>query len=862
MVGEFALHRKLGSGSFASVYLGVSSADGRTAAIKAIKSERLTKKVKDNLDVEISILSSFSHPHIVQMFNVLKTSSHIYLVLEYCSGGDLQKLIRSRNSGRLTERVARRLMRDLCKGLQFLHSKDVIHRDIKPQNLLLTNPLPPDEFDDEAKPNSPVPNHDPSIPFQLKIADFGFARQLESAALAETLCGSPLYMAPEILSQHPYSSNADLWSTGTVLFEMIAGKPPFNGVNHIDLLRNIQRKAVRLPEGVRVTPECVALLRGLLQRDPKKRDGFPDFEAKCEAFVGLGCGDENTRRDAIARMQQQQHSATSSTGSFEVSSYTSPYKNSSSGGPHQIYATPPMTATPPPSHFTSPPPFSLAANSSSGSREQMHYSAQLAQQQLLAQQQHLQHQQAILAQQQQQLAAVYGVAPFPPLAPSPPMPRSVSRENLPVFRLDGSDNPSGKSDVNDGFVMVGGGGAGFYPPQVPGQGFPQYSPPGHMNMLSTSPGTGGALMAMMQQQQHQQQRQLPKNSLFPANAGSSGGAVSLGGVDLAAKMLQAAEDIARRAINVAHVGDVRAFTAMKYFVGEGGTSEDAPISANVSVGGSSSSGGEGKSSNESSRTSNNSMSAAPFGLELEEVQEENGGEGEDIPDAEPREDDQGKGEDDQEKDEMLSQAELSKPKTEGQSEEQSQGSKKLTAQGARKHLTEAVSLYFYSLRLMKGAITASQRVSDVVSSVSGGSSREGSPNVLESHQALLRRCKNSQKWLGTQFNGILERAEAGQGKLEAFKEKGGGGPVGEGEGDNALTATEVIYAAAIKNGREGHSKQIAGELHVSQTLFKTSGILCEALLMEEGLTERDIEVLNKLRVSVYKKVTEIEQIIG
>lgn len=142
MVGEFALHRKLGSGSFASVYLGVSSADGRTAAIKAIKSERLTKKVKDNLDVEISILSSFSHPHIVQMFNVLKTSSHIYLVLEYCSGGDLQKLIRSRNSGRLTERVARRLMRDLCKGLQFLHSKDVIHRDIKPQKPVAHEPPP------------------------------------------------------------------------------------------------------------------------------------------------------------------------------------------------------------------------------------------------------------------------------------------------------------------------------------------------------------------------------------------------------------------------------------------------------------------------------------------------------------------------------------------------------------------------------------------------------------------------------------------------------------------------------------------------------------------------------------------------
>ena len=160
---------------------------------------------------------------------------------------------------------------------------------------------------------------------------------------------------------------------------------------------------------------------------------------------------------------------------------------------------------------------------------------------------------------------------------------------------------------------------------------------------------------------------------------------------------------------------------------------------------------------------------------------------------------------------------------------------------------------------MKGAITASQRVSDVVTTISGGaSSREGSP-VLDSHAALLRRCKNSQKWLATQFNGILERAEAGQAKLEALNEVAGAEGV---EADNALTATELIYAAAIKNGREGNAKLMSGELHVSKDLFKTSGILCEALLMEEGLTERDCEVLDKLRDSVRNKVSQIEQTMG
>jgi hypothetical protein len=427
------------------------------------------------------------------------------------------------------------------------------------------------------------------------------------------------------------------------------------------------------------------------------------------------------------------------------------------------------------------------------------------------------------------------------------MPRSVSRENLPLFRLDGSDGH--KSDATDGFVMVGGGGAGgFYPPHVPGQPY-QYSPPGGLNMLSTSPGTGGALMAMMhnqQQQQQQQQRQLPRNSLFPSNTSSSAGAVSLGGVDLAAKMLQAAEDIARRAINVAHVGDVEAFNAMKFFISSDSfasatasatASASASASATVSGGESSSSGGEGKSSNESSTTSATSMSAAPFGLELEEVQEdENEGQ------EEVQEESNQKGED-----------EASKSVT-------NTSSAKPTPKAARKHLAEAVSLYFYSLRLMKGAITASQRVSDVVTTISGGaSSREGSP-ILDSHAALLRRCKNSQKWLATQFNGILERAEAGQAKLEALKEMAGAEGV-EGA-DTALTATELIYAAAIKNGREGNAKLLSGELHVSKDLFKTSGILCEALLMEEGLTERDCEVLDKLRDSVRNKVSQIEQTMG
>jgi serine/threonine-protein kinase ULK/ATG1 len=220
IVAGYALQQRLGSGSFATVYKGVrvpSSPEGEsstapegteTVAIKAITrtSEKLTKKVLENLEMEISIMRTYHHPNIVCLHDVQKTERHFYLLLEYCGGGDVQRLIRTRKSGRLTERLARRLMRDLSSGLKFLWTQELIHRDIKPQNLLLTGPLPLDEMNDPAKMDvydeMRQKTNYPSSQFALKIADFGFARHLQTASLAETLCGSPLYMAPEILQHH------------------------------------------------------------------------------------------------------------------------------------------------------------------------------------------------------------------------------------------------------------------------------------------------------------------------------------------------------------------------------------------------------------------------------------------------------------------------------------------------------------------------------------------------------------------------------------------------------------------------------------------------------------------------------------
>uniref|UniRef100_A0A7S2PLX6 Protein kinase domain-containing protein n=1 Tax=Leptocylindrus danicus TaxID=163516 RepID=A0A7S2PLX6_9STRA len=318
MVAGYVLEAKLGSGSFATVYRGrktTTDHDGdydndnhgrffhpkqfnrpgrSTAAIKAmsIDEHKLTKNVLRSLNSEIRFLREVQCETIVELYDVVKTDTRIFLVLEYCGGGDLQRLIRSRKSGRLSEGLSRRLMRDLAHGLAFLSSKQMIHRDIKPQNLLLTGPLPPDEVHDPSKSTKEEElrrQRGCSHTFRLKIADFGFARHLNKTSLADTLCGSPLYMAPEILKYQRYDAKADLWSTGVVLFEMITGKPPFNGDNHLQLLNHIQSKVVRLPADVKVSSECVDLMRILLHRNPKQRADFQQFHEASRAFVELGC---------------------------------------------------------------------------------------------------------------------------------------------------------------------------------------------------------------------------------------------------------------------------------------------------------------------------------------------------------------------------------------------------------------------------------------------------------------------------------------------------------------------------------------------------------------------------------------------
>ena len=222
--------------------------------------------------------------------------------MEYCELGDLSLFIKKReklithpathdmarkypcapNSG-LHEVVIRHFLKQLSSALEFLRSKNYVHRDVKPQNLLLLPAKPVREQRGfpvmEASHNSLIPVAGLASLPMLKLADFGFARVLPSTSLADTLCGSPLYMAPEILRYERYDAKADLWSVGTVLYEMITGRPPFRARNHVELLRKIEaaEDVIKFPREVIATPEMKALVRGLLKRNPVERMSFESF---------------------------------------------------------------------------------------------------------------------------------------------------------------------------------------------------------------------------------------------------------------------------------------------------------------------------------------------------------------------------------------------------------------------------------------------------------------------------------------------------------------------------------------------------------------------------------------------------------
>ncbi|XP_063810075.1 serine/threonine-protein kinase ULK2 isoform X2 [Pseudophryne corroboree] len=263
VVGDFEYCRKdlIGHGAFAVVFKGRHrKKTDWEVAVKSINKKNLSKS-QILLGKEIKILKELQHENIVALYDVQEMPNSVFLVMEYCNGGDLADYLQAK--GTLSEDTIRVFLQQIAAAMRVLHSKGIIHRDLKPQNILLS-------YATRKK-----------LTFsgiRIKIADFGFARYLQSNMMAATLCGSPMYMAPEVIMSQHYDAKADLWSIGTVIYQCLVGKPPFQANSPQDLRLFYEKNKNLVPSIPTETSTYLSdLLLGLLQRNQKDRLDFEGF---------------------------------------------------------------------------------------------------------------------------------------------------------------------------------------------------------------------------------------------------------------------------------------------------------------------------------------------------------------------------------------------------------------------------------------------------------------------------------------------------------------------------------------------------------------------------------------------------------
>lgn len=248
LFGKYDVGRLLGYGAFAKVYHARNIHTEQSVAIKAInKSFILKGGLANNVKREISIMRRLRHPNIVRLFEVLANKKKIYFVLEFAKGGELFAKV---SKSRFSEDLSRRYFQQLISAVGYCHSRGVYHRDLKPENLLL----------DEN--------------WNLKVTDFGLSAltddQVRQDGLLHTLCGTPAYVAPEILTKKGYDgAKVDIWSCGIILFVLNAGYLPFNDPNLMVMYRKIYKGDFRVPKWT--SPGLKNLLSRLLDTNPVTR---------------------------------------------------------------------------------------------------------------------------------------------------------------------------------------------------------------------------------------------------------------------------------------------------------------------------------------------------------------------------------------------------------------------------------------------------------------------------------------------------------------------------------------------------------------------------------------------------------------
>ncbi|KAL0590020.1 hypothetical protein ABG067_001987 [Albugo candida] len=246
----YKLGRTLGTGSFATVRSAIQKADNTVWAVKCINKSSLTAEDEDALRVEVQVLELLQHPNIVRLRQVFDCQKTFYVVMEEMSGGELFDRIVEKE--KYTEKEASAVVHKLAAALLYCHQSGIAHRDLKPENLLYQS------SDEDA---------------EIKIADFGLAKLIKTDSLMQTACGTPGYVAPEILEGKPYGCEVDVWSLGVIAYILLCGFPPFYDENNAALFTSIKSGHFDFPSPYwdSISVSAKDLINKLLVVDAKKR---------------------------------------------------------------------------------------------------------------------------------------------------------------------------------------------------------------------------------------------------------------------------------------------------------------------------------------------------------------------------------------------------------------------------------------------------------------------------------------------------------------------------------------------------------------------------------------------------------------
>ncbi|XP_058047358.1 calcium/calmodulin-dependent protein kinase type 1D isoform X1 [Ahaetulla prasina] len=245
----FAFKETLGTGAFSEVVLAENRSSGKLFAVKCIPKKALKGK-ESSIENEIAVLRKIKHENIVALEDIYESSSHLYLVMQLVSGGELFDRIVEK--GFYTEKDASTLIRQVLDAVYYLHRMGIVHRDLKPENLLYYSQ------DEDSK---------------IMISDFGLSKMEGKGAVMSTACGTPGYVAPEVLAQKPYSKAVDCWSIGVIAYILLCGYPPFYDENDSKLFEQILKAEYEFdsPYWDDISESAKDFIRNLMEKDPNKR---------------------------------------------------------------------------------------------------------------------------------------------------------------------------------------------------------------------------------------------------------------------------------------------------------------------------------------------------------------------------------------------------------------------------------------------------------------------------------------------------------------------------------------------------------------------------------------------------------------